>query len=989
MTDITLAPGMRVRCRDAEWLVKQVKNASISRDGLRAVHCVGVDSLVKGHEVVFLTDLDTFEVVDPAKTKLIPDTSSGYRKAQLYLEACLRQLPVTGALPDLENMGVFDPLEFQQQAVLHALSQPRVRLLLADDVGLGKTIQVGMILSELARRGRAARILVLAKKSMLTQFQSELWNRFTIPLTRLDSRGIQRLRSRIPLNKNPFEIFHRVIISLDTLKTPQYKHFLEKTRWDVVVIDEAHNVAAASGPGGHMSYRLARLLSSTAENIMLTTATPHNGKAETFGRLISLLDPSAIADPDLREYSAEDIQNFFLMRFKDDVRAELQDHMPERKVVPLADATTKANDAEEKIFAALATMRKEAKADKRRNRLLEYGVYKIFLSSPEACKLSVDKRIANLEAKDKEGSEFPALKNLSGLLKSQTITDSSRYKLLLRHLHEIGAGKGADSPRIVIFTEYVETQRALAEALAKELGVGKMSLKQEDQKEQAIAIMNGSFADEHLMKLVESFGTKSSPVRILIATDVASEGINLHHQCANLIHYDIPWSIITLIQRNGRIDRYGQTQAPVLRYLLLTSEQPELSGDKDLFERLVSKVEEINNTRCSGESVLKLYDADKEEEFIAEKGLLAANNAIFDQDNSGAEVKLERTIDEARLGAFDADFLAALSGKQSTTSQEPINSSRLRLLEDKDYFVQGYSYLRGESDDLPKPVEQGDLLMLPLSEDLGRYLGSKDVARDVIFGATAIPEEAFPGDGEFRLTSKSARVDLSIKAARNKPSNNNEANGAGHWSEETLLTDQHPILQWLTERLMMLHGKQEAPYITSPHLQKGELVFGFVGQLSSKAGTPLISSAHAIRFFPGGETRSESLRAALSSAKLSELANLAGEAKTAAADLLRESAVQESLRFLEKQKDDYLESGIVKAMRKEARRLREWSKRRNEFIKQKRGNISSGTAQWKKLDRLQEESEDFVKARDQWLSRHFDLASQPTTRLVLVIEGVE
>ena len=220
--------------------------------------------------------------------------------------------------------------------------------------GLGKTIQVGMILSELMRRGRANRILVLAKKSMLTQFQSELWNRFGIPLVRLDSAGIAKLRLRIPANKNPFEVYHRVIISIDTLKNVgSYRHFLENTRWDCVVIDEAHNVAGASVPERHLAYRLARLLSRRTDSMLLTTATPHNGKRETFGRLISLLDPSAIPDPDFKEYTAEDIKGFFLMRFKEDVREDAGENLTDRMLVPIEKTTVPATETEEQVYSVL------------------------------------------------------------------------------------------------------------------------------------------------------------------------------------------------------------------------------------------------------------------------------------------------------------------------------------------------------------------------------------------------------------------------------------------------------------------------------------------------------------------------------------------------------------------------------------------------------------------------------------------------------------
>ena len=240
MTDQTPPPpGARILCRDAEWLVTRVKISDYAAPHF-AVHCIGVDDLVRGHESIFLTQLEQIELVDPRPAWCDADQSNGYRLSKLFLEAQLRQMPATGVAPDLTGMGVFTPMPFQEETVRRALLQLRPRLLLADAVGLGKTMQVGMILTELLRRGRADRILVLAKKSMLTQFQAELWNRFTIPLVRLGSAGIAKLGLRIPSNKNPFEVYHRVIISLDTLKNvARYEHFLKDTRWDVVIIDEA------------------------------------------------------------------------------------------------------------------------------------------------------------------------------------------------------------------------------------------------------------------------------------------------------------------------------------------------------------------------------------------------------------------------------------------------------------------------------------------------------------------------------------------------------------------------------------------------------------------------------------------------------------------------------------------------------------------------------------------------------------------------------
>jgi ERCC4-related helicase len=991
------APGMRVLCRDAEWLVTRVEYSDFAHNN-HAVHCIGADDLVRGHEAIFLTQLDTIEPVDPRATKLIQDESNGFKLSKLFLEAHLRQMPATGTTPDLVGMGVFKAMDFQVQTVDYALKQLRPRLLLADAVGLGKTIQVGMILSELMRRGRADRICVLAKKSMLTQFQSELWNRFGIPLVRLDSDGIAKLRLKIPANKNPFEVYHRIIVSIDTLKNiGSYRHFLENARWDCVVIDEAHNVAGASGVERNLSYRLARLMSRRTDSMLLTTATPHNGKRETFGRLISLLDPSAIPDPEFKEYTAEDIKGFFFMRFKEDVRGDAGEDLTDRQVIPLEATTAKATKQEELVYDHLSMMRPKAspneentneKPDAWKNQaLMQYGIYKQFLSSPESCRTTIRKRAEKVKLENPDSPELPYLIELTRKLEGLSIRESSRYKLLVDQLKQIGWTGKPDSPRILVFTEYRETQDALAEALAKDFKITPFTTKFEDQATQVIASVNGSCPDIHFMKIVEAFGTGSAKMRMLIATDAASEGVNLHHECHNVIHYDLPWSIITLVQRNGRIDRIGQRISPVLRYLNVDTQNGLLSGDRAIFERLIEKVEEINKTRQHGESVLKIYDAEGEEKFIAEEGVIAGNAQVFDAAAGSKDPEataLEELLSSASP-SVDDDFLDFLLGDESkapelTTSKEEQPSTRLRLFDDRDFLRDGYRYLAEQNDANYIPLEEHQAMtVLTAPQDLRRRLGAASGPGEVIFGSTAIPSESWPENNQFRLTDDPDRVNLAIKAARNL---------SGYWSNELLCTDQHPILAWIKERLLMLVNRGQCPHIASRKLHAGEICFCCIGQISSKAGVPIAVDAHAISFTKGGGFQHRPLREALDAAGFGALMNEGKTGNIVAAQALIPSAVEASLSHM-RELGKKTQDRMLGPLRAEERRLKKWSTKRRELLEDRIEEIPENHRKARQYKQQLQEMDAYLKdRRENWVNSYFTTTTEPSTQLVLVIEGV-
>lgn len=338
---------------------------------------------------------------------------------------------------------------------------------------------------------------------------------------------------------------------IDTLKQDgEYRNHLESAHWDVIVIDEAHNVAERSS--NSQRSRVAKLLANRSDSLILLSATPHDGSRESFASLMNMLNPTAIKDP--QNYGPDDIDGLFIRRFKKDVKDQISGNFPERIVHTPKNPSSPEEEAAyahlfEMAFSSIHKKRSGAKV------LFRTLLEKALFSSPTACISTINERIKRLDKRDDDDSatDIKALRELANTLSEITPDKFSKSQNLLSLLKptgptSIGWTPKDPSDRLVIFTERIDTLKFLHSYLPAALKL----------KEKQVAILHGSMSDLEQQEIVEGFGSADSPIRLLIASDVASEGINLHHQSHRLIHFDIPWSLLTFQQRNGRIDRYGQ-----------------------------------------------------------------------------------------------------------------------------------------------------------------------------------------------------------------------------------------------------------------------------------------------------------------------------------------------------------------------------------------------------------------------------------------------
>jgi superfamily II DNA or RNA helicase len=513
-----------------------------------------------------------------------------------------------------------EPLPHQIGVLRRAMELDQVRLLLADEVGLGKTIEAGLIAKELALRGRIKRVLVVAPKGVQLQWVAEMRNRFDEEFARVGPGGIP-----VDAGINPWRAFDRIVCSLDAVKPVRRRagwsldrldaynqerfQAVVEAGWDLVIIDEAHHVAGSTDEIAR--HELARELSANADHLLMLSATPHSGKTESFQRLLGLIDPTIADGPLEREaVRAVVVRNEKRSAVGADGRPLFQPRTTQLRVAPYEERTI-----ERALYSAVTDYVRDGYKRALKDRRPAVGFLMLLMqrlvsSSTAAIRTALEKRLAALTtdggqlALFAEGAErwaelsgeeqYEALASAQGAASGderrevEILLDLARKAAgtgvdakatyLLDLLRECQRDEGNPSLKFVVFTEFVPTQEMLLDVLER-AGISATSI-------------NGTMSIDERALAQETF---ERDCQILVSTDAGGEGINL--QFAHVVvNYDLPWNPMRIEQRIGRVDRIGQRH-PVRAFNLVMENSVDAYVLQVLEEKLWRILEELGTDK--------------------------------------------------------------------------------------------------------------------------------------------------------------------------------------------------------------------------------------------------------------------------------------------------------------------------------------------------------------------------------------------------------
>lgn len=626
-----------------------------------------------------------------------------------------------------------------------------------------------------------------------------------------------------PPARHPFGLYKRAIISIDTLKNDRYLAHLRKHRWDAVVIDESHNITNSATQNNW----LANVLAPQTDALILASATPHNGKKESFAELVRLLEPTAVTPEG--DIDPDELKRLVIRRHRHspDVAtavvgdwAERQD--PVNRLVP-------ASPEEDGIATELADhwlYGERTPVPGRGNSgdaLFGWTLAKAFLSSPAALAESARNRLKR--AGGNSPADTASLERLTDLATQAGATKTGKYAALLEEFRRIGIGK-TSRERVVVFAERVATLHWLQKRVMADL---KMS-------EAQVRILHGGLSDVEQQEIVESFKQESSPIRVLITGDVASEGVNLHLQCHELIHFDIPWSLIRIEQRNGRIDRYGQKHPPRITTLLLEPSDARFSGDLRVLTSLMTKEHEAHKALGDSASLMGQYSVDAEEKKI--KAVLM-READLDDVVATPESILGGGPDD--LMALLAQMAAAATAAEVSTptghtenaGESGLYASHVDYLREAVHLISdrpevapgplagngGVGWREHPSEQIVEITPPSDLrarlAVLPQS-----YLSEREVMQRLLLATSATKGQSLLRQALSDETSSS-------------------------WPSAHYLGPLHPVLDWAGDRILAKVGRNEVFAVTGDVDSPNVLLFG---TLTNRAGQTVAASWIQVEF---------------------------------------------------------------------------------------------------------------------------------------------
>lgn len=606
-------PGTIVKVRGREWVTLPQSRAEKEDQVLRLRPLGGGDQTI----ATLFWPLEC-EQVQPASFALPDPALSGSQSSALLLRDALLLKLRAGAGPFrcLGNVAL-EPRPYQLVPLLMALKQEVTRVLIADEVGLGKTVEALLIARELLDRGEIRKVTVICPPHLCEKWKSDMIRQFNLAAEVVRPGTAQKLERGLPAGKSIFDVIPFTVVSLDWIKSERNREGFLRSCGEFVIVDEAHTCAARKGGGRQQRYELLRGLAADPQrHLVLLTATPHSGDKEAFDNLLGLLDPkfkglSEMPEGQRRKDLRDELGNYFVQRRRLDLKEEWGTEgadFPDRET---REATYALSGDWGDLFNdvldyARELVRRSAGESKFRQRMSWWAALALLRcvsSSPAAASASLRTKLLNLQGVDGTGGEDAGgldEEQLSGDLEamaSMAVLDGAEEELSgeeaapgadlanaedAEHLQELIAradllrGK-ADDPKLkqllkelkgllaegfrpVIFCRFRPTAHYLAEQLKEEL----------PKRGHVVMAVTGDLPPEERVERIRELQQElvNGNVPVLVATDCLSEGIDLQHTFDAVVHYDLCWNPTRHEQREGRVDRFGQARSAVRALML-------------------------------------------------------------------------------------------------------------------------------------------------------------------------------------------------------------------------------------------------------------------------------------------------------------------------------------------------------------------------------------------------------------------------------------